>query len=442
MRKEYKYMREQQKIIKNKQNGITLIALVVTIVILLILAGISITLVLGPNGLITKSQEAVLKTENASAEEYEILANADYQLNTLISQVIPNDDETSGGEDVELPDDDDVFVPQPTPEPDHGEEGETIPEFDRLYGVIEIKWLEGATDYVSETPNAPVIKTEGLPAGVTMTQVVYDAGTNSWIPGTDYSYSQGSGTNDNTSSKWANARVTINGVDSYFVWIPRYAYRIIYFADSDSKTKYQQGLLTEEDALAQGKVNGYSDSRGIVTAEGKKVTDIPSTTKIMVSEDYFMVHPAFLDGEAVGYANGEWGEDIEGIWVAKYETSSVQGNSESSADNVITKTAKVQAGASSWRNIQIGNAYTVSRNFLPSLQSHMLKNSEWGAVVYLTESTYGRNGNYVAKSDQGYITGGGAGNAYLTYTNQSSTGNEYGIFDLNGCSKEFVACYI
>jgi len=45
------------RIVKNK-NGITLIALVVTIIVLIILAGISISLVLGNNGIITKAKDA------------------------------------------------------------------------------------------------------------------------------------------------------------------------------------------------------------------------------------------------------------------------------------------------------------------------------------------------------------------------------------------------
>ena len=43
--------------LKNKK-GITLVALVVTIVVLLILAGVSINLVLGNNGIIVKAREA------------------------------------------------------------------------------------------------------------------------------------------------------------------------------------------------------------------------------------------------------------------------------------------------------------------------------------------------------------------------------------------------
>ena len=43
--------------------GITLVALVITIVVLLILVGISINLVLGDNGIITKAQEARIAQE-------------------------------------------------------------------------------------------------------------------------------------------------------------------------------------------------------------------------------------------------------------------------------------------------------------------------------------------------------------------------------------------
>ena len=50
-------------------SGITLIALVVTIVVLLILAGITISLVFGPNGVVKKAQEAANKTNEAVIDE-------------------------------------------------------------------------------------------------------------------------------------------------------------------------------------------------------------------------------------------------------------------------------------------------------------------------------------------------------------------------------------
>ena len=52
-----------------KQKGITLIALVVTIIVLIILAGISISLVLGENGLVAKAKRAATQTEEANANE-------------------------------------------------------------------------------------------------------------------------------------------------------------------------------------------------------------------------------------------------------------------------------------------------------------------------------------------------------------------------------------
>ena len=53
--------------LRNKK-GITLIALVVTIVVLLILAGVSINLVIGDNGIITRAKQAASATEEASAK--------------------------------------------------------------------------------------------------------------------------------------------------------------------------------------------------------------------------------------------------------------------------------------------------------------------------------------------------------------------------------------
>ena len=56
---------------KNKDKGITLIALVVTIIVLLILAGISISMLTGQNGILTRVAEAKRKTEDAEKQENE-----------------------------------------------------------------------------------------------------------------------------------------------------------------------------------------------------------------------------------------------------------------------------------------------------------------------------------------------------------------------------------
>ena len=51
------------------QNGVTLVALVVTIIVLLILAGVSLTLTVGQNGLLSRTQDAVLKNNVAEAQD-------------------------------------------------------------------------------------------------------------------------------------------------------------------------------------------------------------------------------------------------------------------------------------------------------------------------------------------------------------------------------------
>ena len=60
---------KEKNILLKKSNGITLIALVVTIIVLIILAGISINLILGDNGIITKAQEAKKAQEKAEIIE-------------------------------------------------------------------------------------------------------------------------------------------------------------------------------------------------------------------------------------------------------------------------------------------------------------------------------------------------------------------------------------
>ena len=62
-----------ESISKFKKNlgsrGITLIALVITIIVLLILAGISIVTLIGDNGILTKANDAETDTTRAKAEE-------------------------------------------------------------------------------------------------------------------------------------------------------------------------------------------------------------------------------------------------------------------------------------------------------------------------------------------------------------------------------------
>ena len=423
----------------SKNSGITLLVLVITIIVIIILSTVTINAILGDNGLMQQAQKTKDQTENSITSE-------ETETNGVLveyANVMEEDKDIS------------LAGPQETPEPDEGGS-----EFIMDYGVVEIKWLQGNTDFVASEPNAPKVK--NISNG-TMSLVRYDESSQTWVDGTEYSYVSVKGSIDNNSSKWANARVTIDGIDSYFVWIPRYAYRIVYFNSEASKNEYKEGTLTEEAAVASGKIVGYSDSRGIVDKDGKKVTTVASTAKPMVSSDYFMVHPAFTNDVTIG----GWSQNLEGIWIGKYEACLVDTSSgsnirttSSTIGNILlsdttNRAITVQPNMSSWRYISIGNMYTNARDYSKELESHMLKNSEWGAVAYLTESSYGRNGTEVTNNNSSnYITGiagnsiddssaSGTTNEYNTEKGvlASSTGNVYGIYDLSGGIWERTASY-
>ena len=89
--------KKRTKILKNKERfrsqtleireskGITLIALVVTIVILLILAGITITALFGENGLIERAKLADQKTQEGAQNDISTIENLDAQVNKIVN---------------------------------------------------------------------------------------------------------------------------------------------------------------------------------------------------------------------------------------------------------------------------------------------------------------------------------------------------------------------
>lgn len=149
-----------------------------------------------------------------------------------------------------------------------------------------------------------------------------------------------------------------------------------------------------------------------------------------------LAHDAFTFG----------GEEIEGFWIGKFENSTnfVSENS----DN----TVYIKPNNDSWTNSSIGSVFNTINNIssLPekygldingtqSLDTHLIRNSEWGAVAYFTHGLCGisRNGTYteVEKNNTSYLTGG---NNYKSNVGQSTTGNVYGVYDMAGGANEFV----
>lgn len=71
-----------------KENkGVTLVALIITIIVLLILAGVVISMTLGNEGIIKKSQNAVDKYEHAAGQEQNTMDDFENKLDSLIYKV-------------------------------------------------------------------------------------------------------------------------------------------------------------------------------------------------------------------------------------------------------------------------------------------------------------------------------------------------------------------
>ena len=200
---------------------------------------------------------------------------------------------------------------------------------------------------------------------------------------------------DYTAKKWANAK-TSDG--SMWVWIPRYAYSITSGYHSSStgniEVEFMKGLTNE-------------------TSTGR------TTFQNASGQGNWNIHPAF-----------NYGQEVSGIWVAKFEASNSGGK------------IKVEPGVQSWRSITVNDIYTNCLNYNKTLNSHMMKNDEWGAVAYLSKSKYGKNAEVDINSDSSYYTGGGSGNAYVTNVGQSTTGTVHGVYDMSGGAWEYVAGYV
>ena len=294
------------------------------------------------------------------------------------------------------------------------------------YGKIDVIWLDIYNKVIS-TPNAPKLGD--------MTKVTWTETTDGWTEDTTakstwYNYMAGTGNDDNLSSMWANAK---DSKGSYFVWIPRYAYRITYYSDDTYTTP-----------------TGYYDGYGMWNSDNGDVKyklDSGIET-VKYNGNKYIVHPAF----ETNLDNGGWDSELAGFWIAKYEMSRTNASSSSEGSGT---TFQSKPGVQSARNINIGDMYTYALNYVSSKSSHLTKNSEWGAVAYLTQSQYGRNGHEVdINNSSSYITGNGGGstsaseapgiiNAYNTKTGAkaSTTGNVYGVYDMSGGAWEYVAAF-
>ena len=266
-----------------------------------------------------------------------------------------------------------------------------------------------------------------------MIPITYDG--NKWVKADEY----GAYNNwyDYGNQKWANAvmvtsakretymnanagtAIPENDILAYFVWIPRYKYKLFNATYASGKASQLIEVTFENGTSTTGNVTCTYASNGAETCQNN-------------ANGNWYTHPAFTMINASGNKT-----ELKGIWVGKFETT---GN---------TTTPTVKPGVSALRSIDVANMYNtgklfrstdyITSNGINQSDSHMMKNIEWGAVAYLKQSNYGLGiTDITINNNSSYYTGGGNGTSYKTNTGQSTTGNIYGVYDMSGGVYEYV----
>lgn len=223
---------------------------------------------------------------------------------------------------------------------------------------------------------------------------------------------------------------------AYLVWIPRYRYQL--FNVESAEVPVQEINIEFENRMtskSSGKIDGEYEN------------------------EQWLTHPAFTFGS----------EELTGFWVGKFETSTTTDSdcyiSPSTTNcNNSTHIPLIKPRVSSLRYQNVSNQFETARKFNDyniygtgiSNDAHMMKNTEWGAVAYLTQSKYGKYGNELYDDTEGlekevwvnsnelYLTGCAGDtvsasssdtcNNYETENGvkASTTGNVYGVYDMSG----------
>ena len=224
--------------------------------------------------------------------------------------------------------------------------------------------------------------------------------------------------------------VDMSEVQQMYVWIPRYRYQ-----------------LWNVD-------NGSSDPQAINIVFEDKNT--PKSTGNHNGE--WLTHPAFTFGDT----------ELNGIWVGKFENSGSASNITIKPNMASLINLSVSAMFNASRIVESSSLLGLNAN---QVDTHMMKDTEWGAVAYLYSSIYG-----TYNADKSCISRGcevwinnvssdgdwsgtkytgcaaqGVSTAVIKRTscesgrgwdgagvNASTTGNMYGIYDMSGGNYEYT----
>ena len=213
---------------------------------------------------------------------------------------------------------------------------------------------------------------------------------------------------DKNASYKDGEEIPFDNIESYFVWIPKYSYKIFNLGNYTSATAVDS--KPSESAAQEIEIKfGTSNTKDEI--DGECTTPMLSGESGNCIVGDYMTHPAFIS------------MDTTGLWVAKYETTGT------------TDAISVLPNQTSLRNINIKTMFELSYSYNRNLDSHMMKNTEWGAVAYLSHSKYGINDEVRINNSATYTTGCAATTPALNYVNKEQTDHTEGYY--NGCENAY-----
>lgn len=254
-----------------------------------------------------------------------------------------------------------------------------------------------------------------------------------------------------------------------FVWIPRFSYTI---GCTDNNNCY--GYRIEGAAQISKNTPGAIDIKFTLLNQVDKYKNKKPNYKYEIDDngyptnnrkpDNWLTHPAF-SWDKDGDGKIEDNEEIPGFWFAKFETTG-----DSNIPTILPEMTSLSTDIKT--SIDITNIFFNTSNYSISSTSsdiHVSKNSEWGAVAYLSQSKYGKYGNSLFSGEykevynnNGFLTGRSSGEptrysynsestsaGVYTYNRidgsfgpvgagASTTGNVYGVYDMSGGRQEYV----
>ncbi len=264
----------------------------------------------------------------------------------------------------------------------------------------------------------------------------------------------------------AGTEIPMDDINTMWVWIPRYTYTYLNTnTPEEIKIKFERGTGSTGTIKCTDAVTGGS------TTTSQTCTDTTNGSLKAGTSTY--THPAFTFGD----------KELTGLWVGKFESSATSIPTSTSTEE---STVIIKPNVKSLRNKKLSyffrdarqmeranNAYGFPQsnsttfnwngNFTGdtnNIDTHMMKNTEWGAVTYLYHSKYGRCTSGTCEeltinNCNTYTTGIGAdtvsasSSSTTCTTNKnkyngesgvkaSTTGNVYGVYDMNGGSLEYT----